>query len=269
MNLYAISLGFLAPAITYAVIILSRELHDPFQDFHDSYRHQKFLPNLSVLPAVSRLGTSSKDISLFGVSFSRRQIWLWILFSLFALLFFQSIVSIAIITVSALFIHFVTNQKIHRQKKIVRKQLTLELPSFVELFSIMISSGESPTSAIAKLNNLATGQIAHVLGDAVDLLHSGVGLTATLDSISGTSKVPELRRFCDSLIIAMQRGTSLSEVLSRQVVEIRTRNHARMTESAGKAEIALMIPVVFLVLPISVLFALWPSYVALGQSISF
>ena len=269
MNLYFVTLGFLAPAITYAAIILSRELHDPLQDFHDAYRDQKFLADFRALSAVSRLGTSNKDISVFGLNFSRRQTWLWILFSLFVLLFFQSIISIAIIILSAIFIHFVTNQKIIRQKKVVHKQLTLELPSFVELFSILISSGESPTSAIAKLNNLATGQIAHVLNEAVDLLHSGVGLTATLDSISGTSKVPELRRFCDSLIIAMQRGTSLSEVLSRQVVEIRTRNHARMTESAGKAEIALMIPVVFLVLPISVLFALWPSYVALGQSIGF
>jgi len=30
-----------------------------------------------------------------------------------------------------------------------------------------------------------------------------------------------------------------------------------------------MIPVVFLILPISVLFALWPSYFALGRSAGF
>jgi tight adherence protein C len=29
--------------------------------------------------------------------------------------------------------------------------------------------------------------------------------------------------------------------------------------AAGKAEVAMMIPVVFLILPISILFALWPS----------
>jgi tight adherence protein C len=29
--------------------------------------------------------------------------------------------------------------------------------------------------------------------------------------------------------------------------------------AAGKAEISMMIPVVFLILPISILFALWPS----------
>ena len=43
--------------------------------------------------------------------------------------------------------------------------------------------------------------------------------------------------------------------------------YADKLTAAGKADIALMIPVIFLILPISVLFALWPSYLSLGQSI--
>jgi tight adherence protein C len=65
----------------------------------------------------------------------------------------------------------------------------------------------------------------------------------------------------------MERGTSLSDVLTRQVEEVRTAHHATLMTAAGKAEIALMIPVIFLILPISVLFALWPSYLSLGQSV--
>ena len=68
-------------------------------------------------------------------------------------------------------------------------------------------------------------------------------------------------------ITSMERGTSLSEVLTRQVEEVRATHHASLLTAAGKAEIALMIPVIFLILPISVLFALWPSYISLGQSV--
>jgi tight adherence protein C len=40
----------------------------------------------------------------------------------------------------------------------------------------------------------------------------------------------------------------------------------QIAERASRAEIQLMIPVVFLILPISILFALWPSYFALGKN---
>jgi len=58
-------------------------------------------------------------------------------------------------------------------------------------------------------------------------------------------------------------------VVNRQVEEVRNEERSQLLVAAGKAEIALMIPVVFLILPISVLFALWPSYFALGHSIGF
>jgi tight adherence protein C len=65
-------------------------------------------------------------------------------------------------------------------------------------------------------------------------------------------------------MIAVERGSPLVEVVNRQVEEVRNQERARLLEAAGKAEIAMMVPVVFLILPISVLFALWPSYYSLG-----
>ena len=76
-----------------------------------------------------------------------------------------------------------------------------------------------------------------------------------------------VRRFSDSLTIAVERGSPLVDVVNRQVEEVRNQERSRLLESAGKAEIAMMIPVVFLILPVSVLFALWPSYFALGRSV--
>jgi len=50
------------------------------------------------------------------------------------------------------------------------------------------------------------------------------------------------------------------------VEEVRQVQRTAISEKASKAELALMIPVVFLILPISILFALWPSYYSLGGS---
>jgi len=49
------------------------------------------------------------------------------------------------------------------------------------------------------------------------------------------------------------------EELTRHASEARSVQRNRVLSAAGKAEISMMIPVVFLILPISILFALWPS----------
>jgi len=55
------------------------------------------------------------------------------------------------------------------------------------------------------------------------------------------------------------RGAPIVEVLQRHAQESRTAHRNRIMTAAGKAEISMMIPVVFLILPVSMLFALWPS----------
>jgi tight adherence protein C len=66
------------------------------------------------------------------------------------------------------------------------------------------------------------------------------------------------------MIISLSRGTSLVETLSHNVQESRNQERVRLLTAAGKAEINMMIPVVFLILPISILFALFPSITALN-----
>jgi tight adherence protein C len=68
-----------------------------------------------------------------------------------------------------------------------------------------------------------------------------------------------LRRFVDAIVIATSRGAPLIEVLHSHAKEARDLQRNRVLSAAGKSEIAMMIPVVFLILPISILFALWPS----------
>ena len=98
-------------------------------------------------------------------------------------------------------------------------------------------------------------------------LKNGKSLSQSLEFLGARVSSPTIRRFCDTIILAIERGSSLSDVLNRQVEEVRAGQHASLLAAAGKAEISLMIPVIFLILPISVLFALWPSYVSLGQSV--
>jgi tight adherence protein C len=142
-----------------------------------------------------------------------------------------------------------------------------EFPSIVELFAVLVSAGESPSTAMLRVTERADGEMSRKFAGALIELKNGKSLSQSLEALGGQVSSPTIRRFCDTLILAIERGTSLSEVLNRQVEEVRAGQHALLLTAAGKAEISLMIPVVFLILPISVLFALWPSYVSLGQSV--
>jgi tight adherence protein C len=142
-----------------------------------------------------------------------------------------------------------------------------EFPMVVELFAILLSANQSPATALLHISERVSGEFAGILREAVIEIRHGASFAQSLDLLASRIASPMVRRFCDSLMIAVERGSPLLEVVSRQVEEVRQEQKISLMEAAGKAEIGLMIPVVFLILPISVLFALWPSYFSLGRAV--
>ena len=76
--------------------------------------------------------------------------------------------------------------------------------------------------------------------------------------------VPAVRRFVDGVAIAVQRGTPLADVLRAQAGDARADLHRALLEIAGRKELLMLVPVVFLVLPTVVLVALYPAISSLA-----
>ena len=68
-----------------------------------------------------------------------------------------------------------------------------------------------------------------------------------------------LRRFADGVATAVERGTPLAEVLRAQAQDVRSAGQRALMEEGGKREIAMMVPVIFLILPVTVVFAVFPG----------
>ena len=158
------------------------------------------------------------------------------------------------------------NLVVRRARKRERLAIEMEFPLIVELFAILIGGGMSPSSALARISEKGSGEFHAALGPIISEMRAGVNLAQALDLLNTQIDSPIVRRFCDSLAISIERGSSLIDVMGRQVEEVRQSQRLQIADRAAKAEVALMIPVVFLILPISILFALWPSYFALGGS---
>jgi len=77
------------------------------------------------------------------------------------------------------------------------------------------------------------------------------------------TRLEPLARFLDGMAVAIERGTPLADVLRAQAADVRALSKRQLLESGGRKEIAMMVPVVFLVLPITILFALYPGLLAI------
>ena len=80
-----------------------------------------------------------------------------------------------------------------------------------------------------------------------------------LQEFSSRTDLGPLVRFVDGMIVAVERGTPLADVLRAQAQDVRDTAKRELMESAGKKEIGMMVPLVFGVLPLTVVFAVFPG----------
>jgi tight adherence protein C len=145
-----------------------------------------------------------------------------------------------------------------------REELLLaEFPVVAELLALAVTAGESPAAAIARVTRLSGGELARELGSALGRARAGVPLTEALQQVADRTSLDPLARFIDGLLVAIERGTPLAEVLRAQAADVREAGKRRLLEAGGRKEIAMMIPVVFLILPVTVLFALFPGLISI------
>lgn len=155
--------------------------------------------------------------------------------------------------------YFVMDQRLSREVTRYRLAIESEFASVIEMLTLSLSAGETPLSAMARISSRSHGALAFELGKVIDSVRQGVSFQQSLDAMGRRVDSVVIRRFVDSLINAMSRGAPLIEVLQRHAAEARQNQRNILMDKAGRAEISMMVPVVFLILPISVLFALWPS----------
>jgi tight adherence protein C len=105
------------------------------------------------------------------------------------------------------------------------------------------------------------GEVARELQEALSEVRSGASLPAALDQIAERTSLAPLARFLDGIVIALERGTPLADVLRAQAGDAREAGKRALLTTGGRREVAMMLPVVFLILPITVVFALYPGLI--------
>jgi tight adherence protein C len=142
-------------------------------------------------------------------------------------------------------------------------RMLAEFPTLAELLALAVSAGEGPAGALERVTSVGHGELARELGRALAEARAGASLTDALSAVASRTGLPALTRFMDGVAVAVERGTPLADVLRAQATDAREAGRRALIESGGRKEIAMMLPVVFLILPVTVLFALYPGMFAL------
>lgn len=143
----------------------------------------------------------------------------------------------------------------------VREELMMaEFPTIAELLALAVAAGEGAVGALERVTRISQGELARELSRALADARAGASLVLALQGIATRTNLPALARFVDGVAIAVERGTPLADVLRAQAVDVREAGKRALLEAGGRKEIAMMIPVVFMVLPVTVLFALFPGF---------
>jgi tight adherence protein C len=138
-----------------------------------------------------------------------------------------------------------------------------EFPVVAEMLALAVTAGEGPVGAIERISRLAQGHLVDQLTGILADTRSGTSLLVALTNLRDRTRLEPLSRFLDGMAVAIERGTPLADVLRAQAADVRALGKRQLLESGGKKEIAMMVPVVFLVLPITILFALYPGLIAI------
>ena len=141
--------------------------------------------------------------------------------------------------------------------------LRAELPVIAELLALAVTAGESPAAALGRVCRVSQGELGRELARTLAESRSGVALPTALGNLAARTTLDPLVRFIDGIVIALERGTPLAEVLRAQAADAREAGKRSLLATGGRREIAMMVPVVFLILPVTVLFALYPGLVSI------
>ena len=153
------------------------------------------------------------------------------------------------------------------QVKERERRILAEFPTVAELLALAVAAGEGPVAALDRVVARSRGALSSDLARVLAAVRTGEPVGEAFDRLAAASGLPLVSRFAQGIAVAVERGTPLAEVLHAQAADVREAGRRELIEIAARREVLMMVPVVFLVLPVTVLFAFWPGVVGLHLTV--
>lgn len=141
-----------------------------------------------------------------------------------------------------------------------RARILTEFPAVAEMLALAVSAGETASGAFSRISRSIQGELSAEFQRVINRIQAGETFTAALRRMSTRIQdLPPVSRFFEGVVVAVERGTPLADVLHAQAADARELSKRELMESAGRKEVAMLVPLIFGILPLTVIFALFPG----------
>ncbi len=151
-----------------------------------------------------------------------------------------------------------------RQEASARSErMSEEFPTIIELLGLALAAGDSLPGALERVSRRASGELGQEWARVMRTVDLGGSLTTTLRESAQRVGVSKVTAFVEHLAQALDRGAPLAEVVTAHSKDAKADYTRGLVERAGKAEVQMLVPMVLLILPVTVIFAVYPGLQAL------
>ena len=134
-----------------------------------------------------------------------------------------------------------------------------ELPEVLDLLIVSLRSGEGIYQSLQIVVPRANGELARELSKCLTAVNYGAALADEIRKLPIALAHPQFAEFSNKVVMSLVRGTPLAKMLEDQASSARSEIRNQLLRQAGKNETRMLVPLVFLILPVIVLFAIYPS----------
>lgn len=135
----------------------------------------------------------------------------------------------------------------------------MEIPDFASILWFAVSAGEPLDSALRLSVSRSTGYVSNQFERILRNVDHGSVLLVELQTLAADAKSEQLRELATKLAVALNNGSALADLMSDFIQSSTAILRTELLTLAGKNETKMMIPMVFVILPVTVMFALYPS----------
>lgn len=143
--------------------------------------------------------------------------------------------------------------------------LAIATATLAEDCAILSTTHLSLRQSLTLAINAGTEELQRRAREILDFSSEHVLLVHQLQNLAQSERDNSLGRFARTLALALERGNSPESSLLQLAREIRETARRELLQLAAKKEIAMMVPVVFAVLPSVTAVALFPAMKSLQQ----
>lgn len=137
-----------------------------------------------------------------------------------------------------------------REKKTRYIAVVSDLPFFIDLMALSTEAGLDFMGALQRIVEKAEGS---VLADELQIVLKDIKIGSSrreaLSRLSDRLDIPEITSFVAVVRDADETGASIAQVLKDQSIQMRLERFVRAEKAGAKASQAMLIPMMFLILP--------------------